>query len=80
MLPMVTHTPMLAFEDYSKPFKIHINGSGLCLGGCDVSNSRGQTWLATSYASRRLNKSERNQPALKLRMLSFKVSSYRMIQ
>ena len=64
---------MLAFADYSKPFKVHIDTSGLSLVDVLYQTQGDRPDRVISYASKTLSKSERSTP--QIRILSFKVVS-----
>ena len=66
--------PILAYADYSKPFKLHIDASGLGLGTILYQIQEDGTDRVIAYASRTLSRSERNYPAYKLEFLALKWS------
>ena len=68
-------TPLiLAYADYSKPFKLHTDASGLGLGAILYQTQDDGTDRVIAYASRTLSKSEKNYPAYKLEFLALKWS------
>ena len=66
--------PILAYVDYSKPFKLHTDASGLGLGAILYQTQEDGTDRVIAYASRTLSKSEKNYPAYKLEFLALKWS------
>ena len=66
--------PILAYADYSKPFKLHTNASGLGLSAILYQTQEDGTDRVIAYASRTLSKSEKNYPAYKLEFLASKWS------
>ena len=68
-------TPILAYMDCSKPFKLHTD---VCLGfGAVLYQKQDGMDRVIAYASKTLSKSEKNYPALKLRVLGTEVGSDR---
>ncbi|PIK44330.1 hypothetical protein BSL78_18803 [Apostichopus japonicus] len=63
--------PILAFADFSKPFILHIDASGLGLGAALYQTQDGKERVV-AYASRGLRKGEMHYPAHKLEFLSLK--------
>ena len=63
--------PVLAFANYSKPFILHTDASGDGLGAVLYQEQDGSE-RPLAYASRSLNKAERNYPAHKLEFLALK--------
>ena len=63
--------PVLAYADYSKPFKIHTDASTTGLGAVLYQNQDGMDRVV-AYASRSLKPSEKNYPAHKLEFLALK--------
>ena len=63
--------PVLAYADYSKPFKLHTDASCTGLGEVLYQNQEGMDRVV-AYASRSLKPSERNYPAHKLEFLALK--------
>ena len=68
---LLTSAPILGYADYSLPFEIHTDASGLGLGAILYQVQNGQRRVI-SYASRGLSKSEKNYPAHKLEFLCLK--------
>ena len=68
--------PILAYADYSKPFKLHTDASGLGLGAILYQTQEDGTERVIAYASRMLSKMEKNYPAYKLEFLALKWSIY----
>ena len=66
--------PILAYTNYSKPFKLHTATSGLGLGAILYQTQGDGTNRVIAYASRTLSRSERNYPAYKLEFLALKWS------
>ena len=68
---LCTTTPILAYADFGKPFKLHTNASVLGLG---VVLYQVQDWVekVISYASQSLTKSEAKYPVHKLEFLCLK--------
>ena len=64
--------PILAYADYSKPFKLHTNTCNLGLGAVLYQTDKSSLDGVIAYASRTLSKSERNYPAYKLEFLALK--------
>ena len=62
---LCTTTPMLAYADLEKPFKLHTNGSMLGLGAVLYQVHEGMEKVI-SHASRSLNQSETKYPVHKL--------------
>ena len=62
-------SPVLAYADYSKPFKLHTDASCTGLGAVPYQNQEGMNRVL-AYASRSLKPSERNYPAHKLEFLA----------
>ena len=68
--------PILAFADFTKPFKLHTNASTLGQGAVLYQEQDGKDRVIM-YTSRALSKSESCYPANKLENLSFKVGCHR---
>jgi len=64
-------SPILGYVDYSTPFELHVDASQDGLGAVLYQEQDGQLRVI-AYASRSLNKSERNYPAHKLEFLCLK--------
>ena len=69
---LCSSTPILAYDDYSKPLKLHTNACGLGLGAVLYQTSKDGLDRVIAYASQTLNQSERNYPAHKLEFLALK--------
>lgn len=67
----LTSAPVLAYADYTKPFILHIDGSGSALGAILYQEQEGAKRVI-AYASRGLNQAERNYPAHKREFLALK--------
>ena len=63
--------PILAYADYSLPFKLHTDASGTGLGAVLYQEQDGKERVI-SFASRSLKPSEKNYPAHKLEFLALK--------
>ena len=66
--------PILAYANYSKPFKLHTDASGLGLGAILYQTQEDGKERVIAYASRMLSKTEKNYPAYKLEFLALKWS------
>ena len=69
---LCSSTPILAYADYSKPFKLHTDACGLGLGAVLYQKQDDGTDCVIAFASRALNKSEAKYPAHKLEFLALK--------
>ena len=69
---LCSSTPILAYADYSKPFKLQMDACNLGLGAVLYQTSKDGLDRVIAYASRNLSKSERNYPAYKLEFVTFK--------
>ena len=74
---LCSSTPILAYADYSKPFKQHTDVYNLGIGAVLYQMGKDRLNRVIAYASRTLSKSERNYPAYKLEFLAFKMSCNR---
>ena len=63
--------PILAYADYTLPFKLHTDASTTGLGAVLYQNHNGEEQVV-AYASRSLKPSEKNYPAHKLEFLALK--------
>ena len=68
---LCTSTPILAYADFTKPFKLHTNASDIGLGAILHQEQHGKDRVIR-YASRSLSKSESHYPAHKLEFLALK--------
>ena len=69
---LCSSTPILAYADYSKCFKLHTDASNLGFGAVLYQTDENGPERAIVYASRMLGKSERNYQAYKLEYLALK--------
>ena len=69
---LCTSTPILAYADYTKPFRLNTDASSEGLGAVLYQTQDDGTERVISYASRSLSKSERNYDAHKLEFLALK--------
>lgn len=69
---LCTETPILAYADYSKPFILNTDASGLGLAAILYQNQDDGTKRPVAYASRSLKQSKSKYPAHKLEFLAFK--------
>jgi len=67
----LTSPPVLGYVDYSQPFELHVDASTQGLGAVLYQQNDGRQQVL-AYASRGLNKSERNYSAHKLEFLCLK--------
>ena len=65
-------TPVLAYADYKKPFRLHTDASDLGLGAVLYQQDENGKNKVIAYASRTLNQAEKNYPAHKLEFLPLK--------
>ena len=70
---LVSSEPILGFPDYSKPFELHTDASGSGLGAI-LYQEQDRVKRVIAYASRALDKTEKNYPAHKLEFLALKWS------
>ena len=66
-----TQAPILAYADFSLPFELHIDASGIGLGAVLYQTQEGKKRVI-AYASRTLSQSEARYPAHKLEFLALK--------
>ena len=67
-----TKTPMLAYADYNKSFRLNTDASELGLGSVLYQQQEDDTFSVIAYASRSLSKTEKNYNAHKLEFLALK--------
>ena len=65
-------TPVLAYADYKRPFRLHTDASDLGLGAVLYQKDENGKNKVIAYASRTLNQAEKNYPAHKLEFLALK--------
>ena len=71
--------PILAFTNFSKPFKLHTDACGMGLGAVLYQTREDGTEVVIACGSRSLNKAESHYPAHKLRVSCPQVGSDREI-
>ena len=71
---LCSQTPILAYANYKKPFKLHTDASENGLGAVLYKNQDDGTDYVIAYASCTLLKSEKNYDAHKLEFLALKWS------
>ena len=71
---MQPNLPILAYANYKKPFKLHIDASENALGAVLYQKQDDGTDHVIAYASQTLSKSEKNHDAHKLEFLALKWS------
>ena len=71
---LCSQTPVLAYANYRKPFKLHTDASENGLGAVVYQKQDDGTDCIIAYASQTLSKSERNYGAYKLEFLALKWS------
>ena len=69
---LCTTAPILAYADFSKPFKLHTNVCVMGLGAVLYQTQEDGTEAVIAYASRILSKAESHYPAHKLECLALK--------
>ena len=69
---LCTEAPILAYADYTKPFKVHTNASEVGLGATHYQIQDDGTDKVIAYASCSLQKSERKYHSSKLEFLALK--------
>ena len=67
-----TKTPVLAYADYKKPFRVNTDASEQGLGSVLYQKQDDGTFRVIAYASRSLSKTEKNYNAHKLEFLALK--------
>ena len=69
---LCTTVPILAYANFTKPFKLHTDTCGTGLGAVFYQTREDGTEAVIAYASRSLNKAESHYPAHKLEFLALK--------
>ena len=69
---LCTTAPILAYADFTKPFKLHTDACGTGLGAVLYQTWEDGTEAVKAYSSRSLNKAESHYPAHKLEFLALK--------
>ena len=69
---LCTTVPILAYADYTQPFKLHTDACGSGLGAVLYQTQEDATDAVIPYASRSLTKAESHYPAHKLEFLALK--------
>ena len=69
---LCTTEPILAYADFTKPFKLHTDACGTGLGAVLYQTWEDGTEAVIAYASRSLSKAESHYPAHKLEFLALK--------
>ena len=69
---LCSQTPILAYANYKKPFKLHTDACENGLGAVLYQKQDDDTDCVIAYASRTLSKSEKNYDAHKLEFLALK--------
>ena len=64
--------PILAYTNFSKPFKLHTDACGTVLGAVLYQTQEDSTKAVIAYASRSLSKAESHYPGHKLEFLALK--------
>ena len=64
-------TPILAFTDFTKPFKLHVDASTMGFGAILYQEQDGNNWVIGN-ASQALSKNESHYPTHKLKFLALK--------
>ena len=67
-----TKTPVLAYADYKRSFRLNTDASKLGLGSLLYQQQEDSTFHVIAYASRSLSKTEKNYSAHKLEFLALK--------
>ena len=76
---LCSQTPILAYVNYKKPFKLHTDASENGLGAVLYQKQDDGMEHVIAYASRTLSKSEQNYDTHKLEFLALKMVNYRKI-
>ena len=74
MIQLCSQTPILAYANYKKPFKLHIDASERGLGAVLYQKQDDGTDLVILYTSHTFSKSEKNYDAHKFEFLDLKWS------
>ena len=69
---LCTHTPILAYADYRKPFQLQTDASDLGLGAVLYQRDDNDHQRVIAFTSRSLSNTERNYPTHKLEFLALK--------
>ena len=69
---LCTTAPILAYVDFTQPFKLHTDACGSGLGAVLYQSCENGTEALIAYASRSLNKAESHYPPHKLKFLALK--------
>ena len=69
---LCTTAPILAYANFTNPFKLHTDACGTGLGAVLYQTREDGTKAVIAYASRSLNKAESHYPAHKLEFLTLK--------
>ena len=69
---LCTIAPILAYANFSKPFKLHTDACGISLGDVLYQTREDSTKAVIAFASRSLSKAESHYPAHKLEFLALK--------
>ena len=69
---LCTMAPILAYANFSKPFKLHTDACGMGLGAVLYQTREDGTKTVIAFASRSLSKAESHYPAHKLEFLTLK--------
>ena len=69
---LCTTTPILAYVDFTKPFKLHTDACGSSLGAVVYQTCEDGTDAVIAYASRSVTKAESHYPTHKLEFFALK--------
>ena len=69
---LCTMAPILAYANFTRPFKLHSNACGSGLGAVHYQTHDNGTDVVIAYTSRSLTKAESHYPAHKLEFLTLK--------
>ena len=70
-------TPVLAYADYKKPFRLHTDASDLDLGAVLYQQDENDKNRVIAYASRTLSQAEKNYPAHKLKFFGIEMGCHK---